>query len=192
MELERVLEVAKERLSAERFLHVEGTVAAAAVLGERFGEGPVKEWAMIAAALHDIAKCEPEERLRALLKEDWVTSSHIHWEDYGKQLWHGPAGAVVAKKELGITNDTILNAIRYHTTGYLDMTMIDKIVFVADSIEARRNMPWVDECRKISDLNLDLAVLYSYRKRIEYLLEKRILIHPYTILGYNEMLREVG
>jgi len=182
MELEKAIEIVRNRSSAKRFQHVLGVVDAAAMLADRFGCD--REKAMLAAALHDIAKCETKERLHELMITAGLPQELL---SYQVELWHAPVGAYITQAELSVIDPDILTAIRFHTTGRANMSLLEKVVFLADYIELGRTTPRVEECRQLAEANLDQAMIFAYQRTIEHLLQQQMAIHPDTILGYNDL-----
>ena len=90
---------------------------------------------------------------------------------YNKELWHAPVGAYLVEKEVGITDPEILQAITYHTSGHEKMTMLDKVIYVADYIEPGRKFP-VEEARKLAYTDIDQALLFALKRTIQFLMEK--------------------
>ena len=92
--------------------------------------------------------------------------------DYHHELWHAPAGAYLVQQEVGITDAEILDAIRYHTTGRVGMTLLEKVIYLADYIEPGRKFPGVDEVRQLAKHNLNQAVCQALENTI-YFLERQ-------------------
>ena len=103
-------------------------------------------------------------------------------------LMHGLAGSIIAKHIMGIEDEDVLNSISYHTTGRKNMTILEKIIYIADYIEPMRNFPGVDELRKIAYSNLDEALLLSFDNTIKYVITKGQLLHLDTIEARNYIL----
>ena len=89
--------------------------------------------------------------------------------------------------ELGIDDQEIIDAIRYHTTGRANMTLLDKVIFIADFISADRDYDGVDKMRKLADKNLEEACLEGMAFTISDLAQRKITIAPDTFAGYNEL-----
>ena len=105
-------------------------------------------------------------------------------------LLHGPAGAAYAKLRLQIVDVDICEAIRVHTLGSTSMSILDKIIFLADYIEPNRNFPGVDELRQLAFIDLNRAVISAYDGTIRHLLDLGLTIHVDTIRGRNSVLLE--
>ena len=106
-------------------------------------------------------------------------------ELYTPALWHGPAGAYHISKNLGIKDNDILNAVRYHTAGRADMSLLEKIVYLGDLTSADRSYKDVEKYREMSFENLDNAMYNALKYSIGETLGKGGVIPPCTIAGYN-------
>lgn len=100
-------------------------------------------------------------------------------------LWHAIAGAAFVRDELGIRDQDILNAIRYHTMARANMSMLERIVYVGDLISADRSYKDVDRMRKLAGRGLDLAVKEALRFAISDLAAKGNRIPRCTLEAYN-------
>ena len=105
---------------------------------------------------------------------------------WGNAIWHGLVGAYFVEHELGITDHDILEAIRLHTTGAPQMSLLSKIIYVADYIEPGRDFPGVEEARRLAVLDLDQAVAFETKQTLQYLIGKNVPIYPKTIETYNQ------
>ncbi|OJG97658.1 HD domain-containing protein [Enterococcus termitis] len=167
-------------MSERRFVHVLGVEETAIALAAKYGAS--EEKASIAALTHDYAKERPNEEFELIIKRDGYDPELLK---YGNAIWHGLVGASMVERELGIEDEEILQAIRLHTTGAAEMSLLDKIIYVADYIEPGRNFPGVDEARKIALRDLDEAVAFETKHTLVYLIEQEQKIYPKTIETYN-------
>ncbi len=161
---EDILAYLRGNLKESRVLHILGVAEAAKELASVYGEEQDK--AELAALYHDILKDKDKNWLISYLK------SHGEEPFEGLLAWktlHAPAGAIFAKEVCGQKSEEILNAIRFHTTGRAGMTLLEKIIFVADYIEEGRSFPGVDELRMLARMDLDQAVLASLKSSIRHL-----------------------
>ena len=178
--------LAKERLSPKRYLHTCGVVDAAQDLAIRYGADP--EQACLAGWLHDITKeCSIPEQLE-MCGRFGIALTDL--EKRSPKLWHAKTSAGYAKECLGIEDPVVLDSLRYHTTGRANMTVLDKIVYLADYIEVNRTFDGVEEVRALIDEGLDAMLLQAMKQTIEELLEKSAPIHPDTFLCYNQLVSE--
>ena len=165
-------------LSIKRYIHTKGVVREAQKLAQKYGADVEK--AKLAALLHDCAKCYPEDMTRRFCKE-----YHVEIDDCIKEqidLAHGYLGAKVAKREYGIDDKEILDAIRYHTFGRKGMTLLDKIIYIADYIEPnRKDFDGLKEAREMAYIDIDKAVKLALEQTIEYNEKKGRIIHPMSL-----------
>lgn len=156
----------KKVLSSSRYEHTLGVEFTSAALAMRYDYDITK--AKIAGLLHDCAKCiDDNEKLEECIKYGVeVTPTEMQC----KFLLHSKLGEYYAKNKYYINDDQILNAIKYHTTGRPSMTLIEKIIFVADYIEPSRDKaPNLSQIRKLSFIDIDKAVLKILEDTLIYL-----------------------
>ncbi|MBS4194754.1 bis(5'-nucleosyl)-tetraphosphatase (symmetrical) YqeK [Lederbergia citri] len=180
MDREKALGIVESKIKGPRFQHTLGVVETAIKLAEKYGAD--KEQAEIAAIFHDYAKLMPISELKNFLIAAQEDERLLL---YHPELWHGPAAAYILKKEFAIENEDILNAIRFHTTGRANMSLLEKIIYLADYIEPGRNFPGVVETRKLAKIDLDQAVYKAISNTISFLVEKKAAIYPDTFEAYN-------
>lgn len=167
-------------LGGKRLLHTLNVGYLSAHLADVFGCD--KDKALIAGALHDCAKELPLERQLELAK---IYSGDLFTE---KKLLHSPAGAVFARDEFGIEDKEILDAICYHTTGRGDMTLLEKIVYLADKIEPSRNYTDLTPIRSAAEKDLESAMRMTALAVKNKFVSQGRDIHPMTLL----MMRDLG
>lgn len=179
---EALMQAVQMRMSERRFKHVLGVEETAIALAERFGESPEK--ASIAALTHDYAKERSDEEFQlAIERGNYDNKAELL--KYGNSIWHGLVGADFVARELNINDETILSAIRLHTTGAAEMSLLDKIIYVADYIEPGRDFPGVEDARVIAFSDLDQAVAFETKHTLAHLIEKETPVYPKTIETYN-------
>ncbi len=168
---ERAEKIKKElfkKLKKERFEHTVGVMYTAASLAMCYGADMEK--AFLAGLLHDCGKyCPPKEQIRLCDKYGiHLTESELKMP----ALIHAKLGAFLAEHEYGITDREILDAITCHTTGRPGMTMLEKILYIADYIEPnRREIPGLKEIRAIVFEDIDRAIYLSASRTLQYLKE---------------------
>ncbi|CAM3440323.1 bis(5'-nucleosyl)-tetraphosphatase (symmetrical) YqeK [Marinicrinis lubricantis] len=182
---EWIMNSVREQMPEKRWRHTEGVIQSAIQLAKQYGSDPSK--AELAAILHDVAKYWPVERQREVLIESGYAEDLLA---YDKPLWHGPVGAYVAQKEYGIADQDILNAIRYHTSGRVGMSLLEKVICLADYIEPGRDFPGVEDIRRLSASSLEEALVEGLDGTIRFLLEQKQIVYPMTILARNALLKE--
>jgi predicted HD superfamily hydrolase involved in NAD metabolism len=183
MNREEALRLVKEQITEHRYQHTLGVMETSIALAERYGADPKK--AELAAIFHDYAKFRPKEEMKEIILSQQMDPALL---SYNSELWHAPVGAYLVEKEAGITDREILDAIRYHTAGRVNMTLLDKIVFLADYIEPGRAFPGVDEVRDTAKKNLDQAVIEALRNTIFFLMKKNQAVYPDTFHTYNDLI----
>lgn len=185
---EAILAEAEKQMKPSRFQHVQRVEACSIELAEKYG-APV-EACSLAALLHDFAKEHDPKSMKAIILSQGLDREMI---DFGSEIMHGPVGAYYAETVFGITDEAILDAIRQHTIGGETMTLIGKVLFVADYIESGRSFKGVDEARRLAAISLDEAAYFKIKKTIIHLVKKELPIYPGTIYVYNSWVqRKVG
>ncbi|MBY9080646.1 bis(5'-nucleosyl)-tetraphosphatase (symmetrical) YqeK [Paenibacillus sp. HN-1] len=181
---EALIESVSSQMPEKRWKHTLGVMKTSVELAQRYGGDP--ERAETAAILHDVAKYWPVERMREIIEDNGLSAELLR---YDKQLWHAEVGAFVAEKEYGITDREVLDAIRFHTSGREGMTLMDKIVCLADYMEPGRDFPGVDRIRKLAKSSLEEGLLAGFDSTISLLLEKQKIVFPLTVLARNDLVR---
>lgn len=176
--------IIKKRLSEQRFIHSLNVAEAAICLAEKYGADAEK--AYTAGILHDIMKEESLDIQRKYISRNNENMTALEY--LNKQVHHQMSGAAYCRTELGIDDEEILGAIRYHTTGRRDMTLLQKVIYTADFISADRSYPDVCVMREKAMQSLESAMLYSLRYTIKDLAGRTMLIHPDTLECYNSIL----
>ncbi len=153
-------------LTDKRRVHTEGVLETAIKLGKTYGlESNDLERVEIACICHDIFRGRRGEELNALIDKYGLSKKY-----YGNaNLAHGKLASAFMKSELGIEDEVILDAVSFHTTGRPGMSLIEKIVFIADAIEPGRDYPGVEELRELAFSNIDQACLMSLKGTVEHL-----------------------
>ncbi len=147
-----------------------------------------EEKVAMAGLLHDCARYEDKAQLLKESEEFGIISDKLYTGNVN--LLHAPLGAEVAKKKFNISDIDILNAIRYHTTGRENMSMLEKIVYIADYIEPKRDFEGIEYVRNIcyEEKDLDKALISSIDNTIKFIIEKNLIIHVDTIKARNFLL----
>lgn len=153
--------------------------------------------AYLAGLIHDCAKNFDDAHLLNLIKTEIKTGYDLS-ELKNPKTYHAIVGAYFAKKEFEIEDIEIIDAIRCHTIGKINMTTFEKIIFLADKIEANtRDIRYTKKVWKLIEKNkgvigLDLALLKCFCETIKKLVSKRYFICENTIDVYNELQQQVG
>lgn len=175
--------VLKDRLSEKRYYH-SLCVAEEATQFARENNANVDK-CYIAGLLHDICKETDNTQNRQVVHGSKLDVCDI--EKNTKQLWHAIAGAEYVKNELGINDREIILAIRYHTVGRKNMTMVEKIVFLADYVSKDRDYEGVTQLRELAHNNFNKAMKIAVAFSIKDLLQKQKQIPVSMIECYNEV-----
>lgn len=171
-------------LTPKRFKHTMNVVEAAEKLARTFGCDP--DQARLAALLHDCAKNLTDGQQLDYAQQHEIKIDRVSQND--PQLLHGPVGAVLAKERYGVTNAAIRNAIDCHTTGCKNMSSLDKIIYLADYVEKDRSFPGVDAIRKMTESDLDGAMIMALTNSICHVAQTGALIHKRTIDARNDLI----
>ncbi len=177
----------RKNLSGPRFIHSVNVGNMAEKLAGIYGVDTFK--AKIAGLLHDVCKemdVKQQNQLITLL-EPQVRKS---FEGVFYKLLHGPAAAAFLKSEFSICDEDILNAVCFHTTGHANMSMFEKIVFVADHISDERPWNGVGELKKLAiSGDIDDVVLQKCMLAIQKSMKNYFEIHHYTVSTYNDCVK---
>lgn len=176
--------IIREKLDDYRYNHSLCVANEAERLAVLYGENT--DDAYLAGLLHDITKNFSINEHLNIFEEFGIMLSDI--EKSSVPVWHGISASVYVKNILNIQNENIVSAIRYHTTGKSNMTLFEKLIYLADFTSADRNYPDVDVMRSLVNSSIDEAMLYSLKYTITDLVNKNRAIHPDTLNAYNEIL----
>ena len=184
-EYTKIRQLLRSRLDDYRYIHSLGVADSARDLAKIYGAD--EEKAYFAGLLHDIAKNTPKNEQLALMEKGGINLTNA--EKNNPALWHAMAGECYLRLEMGITDPEILGSVRYHTTGKEGMTLLEKIIYVADYISAERNYPDVDVMRDLSlNHSLEKASLYSLIYTFNKQTKLQGIIHPDSVEYYNELI----
>jgi len=174
----------KQTLKPNRYIHSVNTMKVAISLAEYYGEN--KDIAAVSGLLHDCAKDFNDDETKKYCSSNGIELNEI--EQKQVYLMHGVVGAIIAKEKYGVQDEIILDAIKYHTTGYSKMNMMDKIIFLADYIEPGRTHCEVDSARELAYDDINKALICAFDNVIKYVIMQKRLIHPFTIEARNSIL----
>lgn len=184
MEICEIKEKLKKILKHKRYIHSLNVSETAVSLAKRYGADVAG--AELAGILHDCAKNIKGEEQLIKCEEYGVELDEIMRKS--PELIHSVLGEVIAREEYKVTDEDVLKSIRFHTTGCAGMSLLDKIIFVADYIEPGRVFDGVERARELAYENIDEALLYSIDMTIKHVLEKGNLLHIDTIHARNYIL----
>ena len=195
MNINSILKWLEENLSAKRFHHSLGCAQCAQELAKLYNCDENK--AYLAGLIHDCAKNFDDEELLNIIRND-IKTGFCENELKNPKTYHAIVGKYVAENIFNIDDEEILSAIRKHTIGSVDMTIFDKIIFLADKIEPNsRDEKYSKKIWKLLESNkgvigLDLALLRCFCETIKNLIRKKYYICSSTIDVYNMLQEKVG
>ena len=191
MQGDQYIEIIRPLLSKKRFEHSLQVARSAAALAVQYGADP--EQAYTAGILHDIMKDTDGRKQLQIIENSGIIFGTLDRAE--PKLWHAKAGAAYVRHSLGLDDAAIVDAIACHTTAKAGMTLLDKVLFLADFISEDRDYDGVEEMRAATarsmEEGLDVALSFS----ITDLVERRRVVHPDTLDDYNELVlqqREKG
>ena len=171
------------KINGKRFEHSVNTAKEAVALSSIYGAD--KEKAYIAGLLHDVAKGLPPDVLKNIAVNNNITVDK--YENDNPELLHGKISAVIVSRELGITDEDILCAIRWHTTGRAGMSLLEKIIYLADVIEPSREFKEIKRLRETAYKDIDAAMVMGLADAIKYVKSRGFTLHPRSIEAYNDL-----
>lgn len=180
--VEEAKRLAKRNLSAKRYEHTCNVKKLAVQLAKQHGADEQK--AAFAAILHDIAKEMPKDRLLQIFEENAIIAGNAAKRE--PPVWHGAAAAILAQTKYGVDDEEILSAVRCHTTGRVDMTKLDKIIYLADMASSERTYPEAEMLRRHAMKDLDKTMIEALGLSIEWLREKGKAVDEETLLAYAQ------
>lgn len=171
----------RSRLLGDRFIHSLNVADMAKELALIYGENPDK--AYLAGLVHDCTKNTLPEKQLEIIKSGGIELTPL--EKNNQKLWHAISGSVFIKTEYGIDDESIISAVRYHTTGKADMSLLEKIVYTADFTSAERNYKGVEQIRALAREKIDKAVFEGAKFTVEKLGSMSADVHPDTVNAMN-------
>ena len=175
------------RIGQKRFEHSLRVMETAIKLAKNYDIDLEK--VKLAAYYHDCGKIREDDKLILECEKYGLKLSKDMEKSHA--IIHGFLGAEIAKKNYGIEDEEILDAIRYHTTLRANPTLLEKIVYIADYIEPDRNFEEVNKARELAEFDIDRAILYSLDNTIKFLIDKCEYIAIDTILAWNSIWEEI-
>lgn len=178
---------AKERVSKKRFGHMKGVAKTAKRLAEIYGADPAL--ARLAGILHDWDKDLDNDAIRAKVQDLELEAEIGPWVvENMPQVVHGPTAAAELARDFPELPAEVIDAIHKHTTASLEMTDLDKIIYIADALEPSRTFGNADELRAmIGAVSLDELYLEVYGFWIEALIGRGAMLHPSTLTIWNAL-----
>lgn len=172
----------KTHLTEKRFYHSQCVAEEAARLAQRYGADVEK--ARLAGILHDIMKDTPPEEQLKILTDSGIILTNTQRRN--RKLWHALCGAAYIRQRLGVTDPEIIAAVECHTSGKGNMTLLEKVLFVADYISADREYPGVEDMRQAANRSLEEAMVEGIRFTVDELMGQGMPVAAESIDAYND------
>lgn len=183
--IKEIKEYIEKNFSDKRKLHTEGVRITATELARKYGADPAK--AEIAALFHDMYRGVSENSLNYYVRNLGLDDRYLN----NCNLAHGKIAAIVMERDFEISDKDIINAVAYHTTGRANMSLLEKIIYLADAIEPSRAYPGVDELRRLAEGDLDRACLLSLSNTINFVRASGKFLDEDTIRAKEALEREI-
>lgn len=188
MDFEYYKSLIKKRMGEYRYIHSVNVAKQAVRLAKIYGGD--EEKARIAGILHDVTKETPLDEQLKIIENGGIILDEF--EKDSQKLWHPISGSAYVKTVLNIDDEDIINAVRYHTTGRANMSLLEKIIFVADFTGDERNYNGVEIMKEKALRSLEEAMIYGLQFTLQDLSSRELVIHPNALACYNDLvLKEV-
>ena len=179
----------EKELDKDRFQHTLGVMYTSAAMAMRY-EADLEQ-ALLAGLLHDCAKCIPGDKKIQLCEKHYLGVSEV--ERKNPSLLHAKLGAFIAEEKYHIKEREILDAVRSHTTGRPGMSLLEKIVYIADYMEpGRKKLPNMADVRKLDFTDIDACLYRILKDSLVYLNTRNISVDPMTQMTYEYYKKELG
>lgn len=187
IDTKQIIEKLNTMLKPKRLEHSINVAKCAIKLSEIYGYD--KEKAYLAGLVHDCAKYFTKEQIDSYVEKYNIELDPLEVDNIA--LSHSIIGSFAIQEVFNIQDMDIINAVRYHTTGRENMSILEKIIFMADMIEEGRNFPGVDHLRELSfNKQLDKALITSFNNTIKFVIDNDQLIHPRSVKARNYLMQE--
>ena len=187
IDTKQIIEKLNTMLKPKRLEHSINVAKCAIKLSEIYGYD--KEKAYLAGLVHDCAKYFTKEQIDSYVEKYNIELDPLEVDNIA--LSHSIIGSFAIQDVFNIQDMDIINAVRYHTTGRENMSILEKIIFMADMIEGGRNFPGVDHLRELSfNKQLDKALITSFNNTIKFVIDNDQLIHPRSVKARNYLMQE--
>lgn len=183
IDYEKFKKILSERLDEKRYFHSLCVADEAKRLALKYGADVEKCY--LAGLLHDITKNSSKEEHLKIFDTFGIM---LTAEESSFKLWHAISGAIYIKYILNIEDEDIYDAVRYHTTAKAKMSLISKVLYLADFTSRDRDYEDVDVMRKLVDISLEEAMKYALKYTITDLVSLDRVIHSDTLSAYNEIM----
>jgi len=186
--MKKIKKYLKKHLTKERYQHTLGVAHTAVAMAMRYNPDTSNaefiKRAETAGLLHDCAKCMDNDKKIKICEKNNIPCSDF--EISHPYLLHGKVGAYIAKNKFDILDEDILQAITWHTTGRPEMSLLEKIIFIADYIEPSRNpIPELDVIRQLAFVDIDKAMEKIVSNTLKFLEKKGNPMDKMTQITYD-------
>ena len=184
MTYEQYEQEVQRHLTEKRFYNSQCVAQEAARLAQQYGADVEK--ARLAGILHDIMKDTPPEQQLKILQDSGILLTKT--QRHNRKLWHALAGAAYLQQTLQVKDGDIVEAVRCHTSGKKDMSLLEKVLFVADYISADREYPGVERMRQAAYRSLEEAIVEGVLFTVQELMGQRLPVAAESVEAYNDAL----
>lgn len=191
MDFDLINSYLKKKLKEVRYQHTLRVVDMGIILAEKFKYENINK-VKLGCYLHDVGKNLGSNKIFEIVCNEGYKLSPDELKNIN--IFHGVASMVIARDEFNIRDEEVLNSIKNHVTGVENMSMLDKIVFLADFFEIGRDFNRVNESRNeaLINFNINKSLFLAYNSIISELLSKNLFIHENTLKARNFVLRELN
>ena len=182
MTVEEYKEHLQKRLSEKRYFHSLCVAEEAVRLADRYGGDRSK--AYLAGLLHDVLKDTDDKEQLKFAKQFGIILSDL--ELNAPKLYHSIIGSEYIRQVLGVTDPEIISAVKYHTTAKADMTLLEKILYLADYTSRDRDYDGVDKMREAVEQSMEKAMKIALQYTVEDLTSRGLPVHPDTLAAYEQ------
>jgi len=183
--LKGLIEKIKSVMPVSLYQHSINTLEYAGIMAEKYHAGLDFYNLGIVCILHDYGKVFSYKELVETAINNKLKVSSFALKS--PPLIHGFVGAYLVSSDFNISKKKVLKAIKFHTVGYCNMSLEDKIFFISDKIEKNRDYDGVEKCRDLALKNIDLCLLEVYKNNIIYVVKRNRLLHPDTSKVWNNI-----
>ena len=173
-----------DNLSEYRRVHSLNVAEEAVRFAKKY-DGDVEK-ARLAGLLHDVTKETDHEKQLQIIANGGIMLTEL--EKRSPKLWHAISGACYVRDVIGVDDEDIFNAIRFHTTARAGMSQLEKIIFLADFTSAERDYPDIDVIREHAEHSIEEGMLYGIKFTISRLVGRGDLVSPDALSAYNDIL----
>lgn len=190
LELENtVLEYIKLNLAPELAAHLISTRDYALFINKHHSLGLDETGLALACLCHDLARLYPVEKLMDELAARGIDPKQYKFES--PVLYHGVVSAEIAREQFGIENEQILDAVRWHATGRDGMSLLEKVVYIADKLEMSRIMPGVKELRNEVMVDFEKGFTIVVRWVLKHVVDAMLPLDYNSVAAYNRGLKDL-